>query len=178
MTTKKRRNAKSSTTQQHESHPELTSLPDLPPPEPPRFPTFQELVDLDATTTKETGNRRLSDLFDGTLGDPIRLIEDFQRHPEKYGEECQDLLQRLESGASSIEQLSPNDRRLLNLATFDFHQTVPPKKETTAKKPGTSMQAKPRRRTGLFDRQKAQTQKPRPGIDVPVTELPAYWWLT
>ena len=177
MTTKKHRRGKSSTTQQQESHPELTKLPELQPQEAPRFPTFQELVDLDATTSKETESRRLSDLFDGTLGDQTRLVDDFQRHQEKYGEECHDLLQRLASGNLSVEQLSQNDRRLLNLATFDFHQAAPPKKAPTIKKPGTSMQAKPRRRTGLFNKARVQTQKPRPGIDVPVTELPAYWWL-
>jgi len=177
MITKKRRKEKSSTTQQQELHPELKRLPELQPQGAPRFPTFQELVDLDAMTSRETGNHRLSDLFDGTLGDQTRLIEDFQKYPEKYGEECHDLLQRLASGNLSVEQLSQNDRRLLNLATLDFHQAAPPKKPPTIKKPGTSMQSKPRRRTGLFNKARAQAQKPRPGIDVPVTELPAYWWL-
>lgn len=177
MTTTNRHRKRSSVTRQQESQPELRKLPELQPPEAPRFPTFQELVDLDATTSMETGRRRLSDLFDGTLGDQTRLVEDFQRSPEKYGEECQELLQRLASGKSSVDQLNDHDRRLLNLATFDYHQTPPPKKTPTIKKPGVSMEAKPRRRTGLFNKERAQTQKPRPGIDVPVTELPAYWWL-
>jgi hypothetical protein len=154
-------------------------LPEVPPLEAPQFPTFQELVDLEATTTRETGSRRLSDLFDGTLGDQTRLVEDFQRNPEKYGEECHGLLRRLESGSSSVDHLSPEDRRLLNLATFDFHQTAPPKKPaTTPKKSPVSMQAKPRQRTGRFNKVRVETQKPRPGIDVPVTELPVYWWLS
>jgi hypothetical protein len=177
MTTKKRRKERSSTTQQTTSQPGLTSLPEVPPLEAPQFPTFQELVDLDATSMKATGNRPLSDLFDGTLGDQTRLVEDFQRHPEKYGEESHDLLQRLASGSSSVDHLSPTDRRLLNLATFDFHQAVPPKKPPTPKKSTTSMQNKPLQRTGRFNKPKVKIQKPRPGVDVPVTELPVYWWL-
>lgn len=177
MTTMNSRRRSNSTTQKVELQPMLTGLPSLPPPEAPRFPTFQELVDLEATTTKGTGNRHLSDLFDGTLGDQTRLVEDFQKNPDKYGEECHDLLQRLGSGNLSTDQLSPHDRRLLNLATLDYHQAVHPKKKPpeAGKAKGATSKGKPAQRTARFN--KVQTEKPRPGIDVPVTELPAYWWL-
>jgi len=174
MTTKTRSSTRRSTFQENVPVPGLTCLPEIQPPIFPEFPTFQELVKQHGESSSETVNRRLSDLFDGTLGDQTRLVEDFQSCPEKYGEECRELLQRLASGSASVKHLNPNDRRLLNLATLDYHQSVPPKKSPTPKN-SAAQETRPAQRV---KRQRPPTERPRPGLDVPVTELPVYWWLT
>lgn len=157
--------------------PSMPSISPLLPLEPPQFPSFKELVELDKDEQLQPQKRRrILDLFDGTLGDPTPLVDDFQRHPEKYGTESHELLGQLASGTKSIEHLNDHERRILNLATFDYHQTLPPKKATDPiKKVTAKMTGTPTRRQRI--RRKVQKPKPRPGIDVPATELPAYWWL-
>lgn len=174
MPTEKPSSATNSTAQSLER---LPSIPNLLPPEPPQFPSFKELVELDrAEQLQPQKTRRLSDLFDGTLGDPTLLVADFQRHPEKYGEESQEFLGQLASGTKSIKHLTSHERHLLNLATFDYYQTPTPKpKVTTAQRAATKLTGKPTRRKRI--RRKVQKPKPRPGVDVPVTELPVYWWM-
>lgn len=151
-----------------------TSLPPLETPQPPSFPTFTELVEEDLAQQETPRTKRLLDLFDGTLGDPTPLIVDYQKHPEKYGQEVHDLLEQLMQGSKSVEQLTKAERHLLNLATWDYYSAVPLKKDP----PTThgSNKARPKRPS----RQRKvvpKRAKPRPGADVPVTELPAYWWL-
>lgn len=150
----------------------LTSLPPLKAPPPPCFPTFSELVELDKQE-QEQPRRRLADLFDGVLGDQTLLVSDYQKYPEKYGEEVRGLLEQLMQGSKSAEHLTTSDRRLLNLATFDYFQTPPLKKEP----PVTHGSNKAKPRAQAPRKVAPQREKPRPGIDVPVTELPAYWWL-
>lgn len=155
---------------------ELTSLPPLTAPSPPVFPTFTELVEMDLQEqAAPTKARRLSDLFD-LLKDQNLLLSDYQRYPEKYGEEVHELLGQLMQGSKSAERLTPSDRRLLNIATFDYFQSVPPKKPKPvtngSRKAPVVAEAKPTKAW-----LKADNEKPRPGADVPVTELPAYWWL-
>ena len=177
MTMKTRASTRRSTSRENVPVPGLTCLPEIQPPIFPEFPTFQELVKQHEESSSETVSRRLSDLFDGTLGDQTRLVEDFQKYPEKYGEECRELLQRLESGSASVKHLNPNDRRLLNLATLDYHQSVPPKKSPTPEN-STAKESRPVQRVQRVKRQKPPIERPRPGLDVPVTELPVYWWLS
>lgn len=154
---------------------ELTSLPKIEPPSPLKFPTFAELVELEQNQPPTTGRRKMNDLFDGVLGDVTLLLADFQDHPEKYGKETHGLLEQLMSGSTSIEQLSASERRLLNLATFDYYQAVPRKQpDHPARAAATPQLTRRQRRI----KQKAERPRPRPGIDVPVTELPAYWWMS
>lgn len=157
------------------------SLPAIEPPSPPQFPTFQQLVELDRESLQRTlaaPPRRLNDLFDGILGDLAPLLADYQTNPEKYGEETHELLEQLTHGSKLLEQLSANERVLLNRATFDFYQAVPPKKpvplvkQAEAKDPADELEG--------AESEGADAEKPEapvPGVDVPVTELPAYWWL-
>lgn len=151
------------------------SLPPLEPPPPPHFPTLEEVVQLASEEVYQRPARRALGLFDGLLGDPTPMLEDFSRHPERYGAEGHDLLGRLLSGSTSLKQLSDEERRILDLATFDFMQNPQPQgqtKQAQALKPMTSSVETPKEL-----RAKLEKQKPRPGVDVPVTELPAYWWL-
>lgn len=150
-----------------------TSLPPLTPPPPPRFPTFSELVDLDNQEQETPRTGRLADLFDGVLGDQTLLVSDYQQHPEKYGEEVRGLLEQLMQGSKSVEHLTTSERRLLNLATFDYFQEAPLRKEA----PVTHGSNKAKPRAQAQRKVAVKREKPRPGIDVPVTELPAYWWL-
>jgi len=172
MTTKKPSSDTNSTAQ---SLVKLPSIPSLQPPEPPRFPSFNELVSMDREEQLQPKkSRRLLDLFDGTLGDPTLLAEDFRRHPEKYGKESHEFLEQLASGTKSVEHLNEHERRLLNLATFDYHQAPAPKKTDPIQRAAA---ASSKNGTGRRRVRRANRPKPRPGIDVPVTELPAYWWM-
>lgn len=169
---------------------EITALPFPPkiePLSPLTFPTFQQLVEVDRASLPATLSappRKLNDLFDGILGTLDPLLADFQASPEKYGEETHALLEQLILGSKSLEQLSENERRLLNLATFDFYQTPKPTpaaplvKEAAAEDDEELVdeldEEVEERRAAKNDR----GQGPVPGVDVPVTELPAYWWLS
>lgn len=155
-------------------------LPELEAPSFPKFPTFAELVEAEQKSPPTTAPKKLNDLFDGILGDLTPLLSDYARCPEKYGEETHPLLEQLTSGSKSLEQLSENERRILNLATFDFYQVDPPKKEAarpplvkeSSAKDGLELEEELR-----DEEPETQGPGPRPGIDVPETELPAYWWL-
>lgn len=156
--------------------PSLFELPRLASLQPPTFPSFKELAARDRTEQLQPPkSRRLLDLFDGTLGDLTQLLEDFHRFPDKYGKESQGLLEQLASGSKSVEQLNPHDRRLLNLATFDYHQAPAPKKPDPVQRAASLAKGTTTRRRRV---KSSKIEKPRPGIDVPVTELPAYWWMS
>lgn len=165
---------------------EITALPSLPklePPSPPTFPTFQQLVEAERVSQPAASPKKLNDLFDGILGTLAPLLADFQANPEKYGEETHELLGQLTLGTKSLEQLSPNERRLLNLATFDFYQTPKPKPAEPLVKEAAvdeDEELTDELDEAAEEREAANEkgQGPIPGVDVPVTELPAYWWLS
>ncbi len=168
---------------------EALSLPKIEPLSPLRFPTFQELVEADLATsrspTSATPSKKLNDLFDGTLGTLDPLLADYQTTPEKYGVETHALLEQLIHGTKSLEQLSTTERRLLNLATLDFHSAYKPKPEQPRLPPHqlAEEEADADTEDREYEEEKtahADTKKPEapvPGVDVPATELPAYWWL-
>lgn len=166
---------------------ELLSLPKIEPPSPPVFPTFQQLVeeDLVSLSSSLVPTRKLNDLFDGMLGTLDPLLADYQANPEKYGVETHALLEQLMHGSKSLEQLSTTERRLLNLATLDFYAVVQPKVEPPrpVAREMAEEDAEPDAGAEHDEEEKsasADTKKPEapiPGVDVPVTELPAYWWL-
>ncbi len=162
---------------------EAFSLPEIEPLQPLRFPTFQQLVEEDrAAQSKTPAARPLNDLFSGMLGTLEPLLADYLAHPEKYGRETHDLLEQLTHGSKSLEQLTPSERRLLNLATYDFFQAVPQKKEPPlVKEAAPTDPEETAEETEVEDDSGAEGDAggsgPVPGVDVPVTELPAYWWL-
>jgi hypothetical protein len=146
------------------------ALDPIPPLTPPAFPTFSELVEADTLQTQQK-SKRLTDLFDGTLGDLTLLVSDYQEHPDKYEASVKDLLEQLMHGSKLLEHLSSSDRLLLNIATLCYHQAAPPPPARTANAPRRKLDKTSKARKNQ------KQQKPRPGTDVPVTELPAYWWL-
>jgi|SRR6478609_5563179 len=144
----------------------LTELESIRPPEPllpPVFPTLQELaIEHEIQQRTPPTRRRLLDLFDGTLGDLAPLLEDFSLHPEKYGVDQTQLLERLASGSTSLEQLSKSERLVLNLAVFDYSLPARPKERA---------QSKPPQRAHENEEPEDQPD------DFVETELPAHWWL-
>lgn len=167
---------------------ELLSLPKLEPPSPLRFPTFQELLEEELANQppiSPTPSPPKNDLFAGMLGTLDPLLADYQASPEKYDASAAELLEQLTHGSKSLEQLSTTERQLLNLATLDFFSTPKPKVEEPwplSAEPAEE-EADPRDEEDQDEedaRASADTKKPEapvPGVDVPVTELPAYWWL-
>lgn len=147
--------------------PFLEPLAPLVPPSPPTFPRFEDLVEEDAKNQMKPPTKRApTDLFSGFLGNHIPLIEDYQKHPEKYGVETHELLELLMQGSRSVERLDANERRLLNLATLDYYQSAPAKRE--GKNKTLSKTAAPKSRV-------SRIRKPRPQRPVRA-ELPAFWW--
>lgn len=142
------------------------------PPEPllpPTFPTLQELVmEQEIQQRTPPSRHRLLDLFDGILGDLAPLLEDFNLHPEKYGVAQTQLLEQLASGSTSLEQLSPSDRLVLNLAVFDYSAPAVPAPPSQSKKASAEDD----------DDEGYENEEPESqSEDVPETELPAHWWL-
>jgi hypothetical protein len=148
----------------------LTSLESIRPPEPllpPVFPTLQELaIEQEIQQRTPPTRKRLLDLFDGTLGDLAPLLADFSLHPEKYGADQTQLLEQLASGSTSLEQLSPTDRLVLNLAVLDYNAPIVQKTAAQSKKPATQ------------ESSDYNDEEPEDQLDDFVeTELPAHWWL-
>lgn len=167
---------------------ELLSLPKIEPLSPLRFPTFQELLEKELESLSQisrTPSKPTNDLFAGMLGTLEPLLDDYQAHPEKYDSIAGALLEQLIHGMKSLEQLTTTERQLLNLATLDFFSPVKPKAEPPRLQPAesTEEEADPDYDEEQDEEEKrasADAKKPEapvPGVDIPVTELPAYWWL-
>lgn len=167
---------------------ELLSLPKLEPPSPLRFPTFQEIVESELANlspTLPTPPTKTNDLFGGMLGTLDPLLADYQATPEKYDVATHALLEQLIHGIKSLEQLSTTERALLNIATLDFFSAVKPKAEPPRLLPAESVEeeADPGGEEEQPEYEKyahtdaKKPEAPVPGVDVPMTELPAYWWL-
>lgn len=149
------------------SLPFLEPLPPLVPPSPPTFPRFSDLVEEDLLSQQVRPKKRDTGLFAGYLGNPQILIADYQAHPERYGSETHALLEQLMHGSTSVERLSEAELRTLDLATFDFFQAVPPKRE---RQPGVV------RKTASASQRRSRIRKPRMPRAA-ATELPSFWWL-
>ncbi len=144
------------------------------PPLPPVFPTMTELVlEAQVEARKAPMTRRLLDLYDGTLGDPAPLLEDFVQHPQKYGEEQAHLLEQLMSGSTSIPLLSKTERLVLNLAVIDYMAPVPPTPAPVVK---TAQKRSHDEDDDEYELEKNGEPETRAG-EMPETELPAHWWL-
>ena len=149
------------------SLPFLGPLEPLAPPSPPTFPRFEDLVREETERQATTKTKPLMDLVSAYLPDPSPLLEDFQKNPKRYGVETHELLGQLMQGSKSVEHLSPNERTLLNRATFDYFQTAPAKPvERNVRSTKTAATAQ---RT-------SRIRKPRPPRTAR-TELPDFWWL-
>lgn len=148
----------------------LTSLPRV---EAYRFPKLFDLVHPKTfeLSNEETGSssdpQRNVGLFEGLLRNQYEVLaQDAEDSPEKYDPKVLVLLREILEQKKSVKSLSDVDRALLDRATLDFATFIPPKKKETAPPPPT----RPRVREVV-------SEDPIPGVDVPVTDVPAYWWL-
>ena len=96
-------------------------LPSLKPQPFPKFPTFSELagasVNEPVAKPKETG------LFEGLMGgDPRALFQDLVSCPHKYQPGTDTLLQQMLSGQKTPDNLTPDERLLLDHATLEYTQ--------------------------------------------------------
>ncbi len=133
----------------------------------PKFPGFQPFPTLEDLALEDPtlGQKRSPGLFESLLNNPAVLYEDFLKSPEKYDPALERLLTELATGNKKLKALSAAESTLLDRATLDYAQAVPPKPSA------------PRAAAGGARKAPRKEEKPRPGIDVPVTELPAYWWV-
>lgn len=134
----------------------------------PSFPTLNQLA-LELPTPEQKPSLGL---FESLLNNPAILYEDFLKDPTKYDPALEKLLMELATGNKQVRTLLPADRMLLDVATLEYAQAPRPKPpaKPAAQAPTTDDDV-------VEEWTSTKEQKPRPGIDVPVTELPAYWWL-
>lgn len=152
------------------SSPETSSLR-LVSPTFPHFPRFREMVHPTTFELAEpiAETKRPQGLFAGLLsGHTEVLFEDATAHPEKYDASVVPLLTAILQGERKQGELTEQELHLLDKATLDFATYVPP--APTKKAPVAVV----RKRLAVVE---AEEEPPTPGIDVPVTDLPAYWWL-
>jgi hypothetical protein len=143
-----------------------TELPFLRPLEPPTFPSFPTLKEM-AEERERAQKREETGLFDGLLGGNVgALYEDWIRHPDKYERRTSELLTQLASGSRSLKELTPEERRLLDSAVVAYAQAP-------------ALRRAPRRALSQPKQARKRTKRvePVPGRDVPITEMPPYWWV-
>jgi hypothetical protein len=153
----------------------LSSLKPLSPPSFPNFPKFPTLKDcarLAGEEEQQRLERKPDGIYENILGNPALLYNDLLKNPDRYEDGVQELLSRLIMGAGTSE-LEEEERALLSRATLQYVSTDPPKpprpegKSTASKKPPRAKASEPSPRK----------KRPRPGKDVPVTEMRPFWWL-
>jgi len=130
-------------------------------PSPPSLPSFVELARLDSTPPPPAGKG----LFEALVGDTLPLYQDSVEHPDKFSSEGIALLAELAQGGKKVSELSPEDKRLLDLATIDFANALPKAKHLPLRR-----RAPPREKP-------TETSDPIRGVDTPEEAPTAYWWL-
>lgn len=149
----------------------FSAMMGLLPPQPPKFPKFAELVDPKTFEVAEVSGepvRKETGLFYGLLGDDVRALhQDATENPDKYDDHTVGLLTQLVQGAKDVRALSRQERDLLDRATLSFASYVSPPKAPKVQRPVVEKTAAEEPMDAL----------PTPGIDVPETNAPAYWWL-
>lgn len=149
------------------------NLEPLAPLSPLSFPKFHELVNPKTfEVARETGpavSSQPQGLFNGLLRDDFTVLyQDATENPGKYDEQTLGLLMQLVQGATKVRELTESERRLLDKATIDFASYVPPKPPPRKEPPAP---------TRASSDKTPVSAPPIPGIDVPETDTPAYWWL-
>jgi hypothetical protein len=148
--------------------PAAPSLLDVPNPNAPSLPASVALVELG---TEEQPQRERG-LFETLLGSPEALYQDAVEHPEKYSAETIALLRALVSGTKKQSELTPEERRMLDLGTIDF-ATAPAK----PKRRRAPERARPVLELEAGGASRGRGGAPEPGVDVPREAVAPYWWM-
>ena len=149
------------------------------PPEPPQLSsiprpkTLEELASLARLADEPTPKPRglFWDLFAGNIS---ALAEGVLAHPETYDADLVTLARDLVEGRSKLEELTAEQRDLLNRGTLDFAQ-YRPARETPKAPPPPVRKMKPSDELRVMEPPPLAT----PGVDVPETAggVRPYWWL-
>lgn len=127
-----------------------------------RFPNLFELASAEETAEA----KRPKGLFEELLGGRSDILfQDAQQHRDRYDETTLALLQDLVTGKRRREELTKEEREMLDQAVCDFASYVPPKE--TKRTPKIEV-----RQSAL------KTEAPEHAdIDIPAGTPNAYWWL-
>jgi hypothetical protein len=139
------------------------------------FPKWDEIVDpktFEVLIPHEMGEApEPQGLFSALLKDHVEILAtDALEGPDKYNPQAVELLNEMLDGKKSTKSLTDTERKILDQATLDFASYTPPKQVPTQ-----PVRALPVR--AVKAREDTEDADPTPGVDVPVTEAPAYWWL-
>jgi hypothetical protein len=110
-------------------------------------------------------------LFNGFLGGRLDVLtQDATAHPERYDNRTRAFLEELAGGARKLEELSSEEKGLLDSAVMDFAAFRPPKPAPAAKPQKEKKPALLRTENELLDER-------APQVDMPSGPMTAYWWL-
>lgn len=138
----------------------------------PRFPKLDDLVDPKtfrlSTPEDPSPPTRPQGLFEVVLQNHIDILAaDAEESGEKYNPQALPLIRDVAEGKKTLQSLSEPERTLLDQATLDFATYVPPKQE----------QPRPVLKPRVESAPAEEDADPTPGVDVPITEARAYWWV-
>ena len=149
-------------------------MKNLPPLTAYQFPKFDSIVDpktFELLVPHEVAEApRPQGLFEALLKDHVEILaSDAIEEPEKYNPQVISILREMLDGKKSSKSLTASERRLLDQATLDFATYTAPK--PVVQPPRKELPAR------VKQEESSEEGTPVPGIDVPITEAPAYWWL-
>lgn len=154
--------------------PWLKPLPTLPV---AAFPTVAELVEQELSSPTKAVD---DGLFSQLVQDPLVLYREYLDDPERFDESLALLLQQLVSNQKKLEELTAEERDMLNRATAELAQYAP--------KPKPPPQQPQRASAPSDDFYEEETELPwnnQPGgpelpqLESPMgalTEAPSFWW--
>lgn len=147
--------------------PSLEPLPTLPV---TKFPSFEDLVSQEIQRSNEQQD---DGLFAQLVGDPAILYREYLDSPENFDEETVKLLTELMSRQKTLEELSKQEKELLNQATIQFAQGSP--KPSSSPKPSV-------KQSPIQDEEEEEVPYPKSlptlnaPIDVPESIPKTEWW--
>ena len=157
----------------------LPWLQPLPPLPGLTFPTVSELVEQELySPTVEVDDG----LFSQLVQDPLVLYREYLDDPERFDERVGLLLQQLVSNQKKLEELTAEERGLLNTATAEHAQYVPKPKPPPAQQPKASPLSDSSYEDGDEESElpwKGRQSGPAPtAMELPadLPTAPSFWW--
>lgn len=157
---------------------ESNRLRPLQPPTATTFPSWFELAGAVDTGTRPEPKQ---ELFSALIGDARVLFQELLDDPSRFEEGVAELLQQLINSRRTFEEMTPEERDLLNRAAIDFatNKSAAPKKVETPSE-GGGMPAAARAAMSSED-EEPELEWGESGRHVPLSaELPdsppTFWW--